>query len=246
MRLPTYGEIEYKVRLDLDLQDTDNFIGQDEMAGVYNEGVATAEALIMKACEDYFKTFATLSLVQGSADIALPADIYAQKIREIVYKNGDRIFPLRELKDPQMHYRKAVIDRQAVSLDEYMYFLKSATAGAQDSLVIVPPALESGAYLEMWYIRNAKRAPLQSSLADGATRATQIAAVLDIPEWRAYVEKYMKAEIYEHKIKDKGAAALARADLGTISGVMIDDLRDRMKNNENEIPQDISHYVEHN
>ncbi len=246
MRLPTYGEIEFKVRLDLDIQDSDNFVGQDEMAGYYNEGVATAEALIMQACEDYFKTFTPLTLVEGASDIALPSDIYAQKIREIVYKNGDRIYPVTELKDPMMHYRKAVIDRQAVSLEEYQYFLKSSTAGAQDTLVITPPALESGAFLEMWYIRNAKRAPLQSSLADGASRATQIAAVLDIPEWRAYVEKYMKAEIYEHKIKDKSAAALAKTDLGTIAGVMINDLRDRMQNNQNEVPLDISHYVEHN
>lgn len=246
MLMPTYGAIEYKVRLDLDLQDTTNFIGEDEMAGYYNEGVATAESLIMQACQDYFKTPATLTLVQGSADIALPTDIYAQKIREIVYKNGDRIYPVMELRDPQMHYKKAIVDQQAVSLDEYRYFLKSATAGAQDTLVLVPPALESGAFLEMWYIRNAKRAPLQSALADGASRATQIAAVLDIPEWRAYVEKYMKAEIYEHKVKDKAAAALARADLTTISGVMINDLRDRMQNNENEVPMDISHYVEMN
>jgi hypothetical protein len=184
--------------------------------------------------------------VQNASDISLPSDIYAQKIREIVYKNGDRIYPVTELKDPQMHYRKAVIDRQATALEEYKYFLKSSTAGAQDTLVITPAATETGAFLEMWYIRNAKRAPLQSSLADGASRATQIAAVLDIPEWRAYVEKYMKAEIYEHKIKDKAAAALARADLSTIAGVMIEDLADRMKNNENDIPLDVSHYVEHN
>lgn len=245
MRLPTYGEIELKVRTDLDLQDTDNFIGQDEMAGYANDGIQTAEAIIMGACEDYFLTYTTLTLVQGASDISLPSDIYSQKIREIVYKNGDRIYPLTELKDPRMFYQKAVIDRQAVSLDEYKYFLKSATAGAQDTLCITPAALESGAYLEMWYIRNAKRVPLQSSLAEGASRATQIAAVIDIPEWRLYVEQFMKKRCYE-KMKDTSKSAQLDKDLEATAGLMLADLKDRKKNNETEIPPDISHYVESN
>ncbi len=245
MRLPSYGEIEYQVRLDLDLQDTDNYVGQDEMAGYGNAGITSAEALIIQTCEDYLLTSATLTLVQDASSIDLPNDIYGQKIREIVYKNGDRIYPLVELKDPQMFYRKAVIDRQAVSLDEYQYFLQSATAGSQDKLMITPAALESGAYLEMWYIRNAKRVPLQSALAEGATRATQIAAVIDIPEWRAYVEQFMKVRCWE---KRKNALMLANAkkDLEIISDLMVTDLKTRKQNNQNEVPMDVSHYMEHN
>lgn len=230
--------------MDLDLQDTDNFVGQDEMAGYANEAIATAEAMIINACEDYFLTNTTLSLVLGESQISLPSNIYGQKIREIVYKNGDRIYPLTELKDPRMMYQKAVIDRQAVSLDEYKYFLQSATAGAQDKLVITPPALESGAYLDFWYIRNAKRVPLQSSLAEAESRANQIATVIDIPEWRLYIEQFMKKRCYE-KI-DKSKVGQADKDLLVTSGLMISDLKSRKPNNENDLPQDISHYVEHN
>lgn len=245
MRLPTYGEIETKVRADLDLQDTDNFVGQDEMVGYANEGISTAEAMIMAACEDYFMTNTTLTMVQGIASIALPSDIYGQKIRGITYVNGDRIYPLDELKDPQMMYQKAVIDRQSVSLDEYKYFLKSAIAGAQDQLIITPPAQESGAFLDFWYIRNAQRVPLQAA-PESSSRAAQVATVIDIPEWRAYVEKYMKAEIYQHKLKNFTAAQQARDDLKTIADLMIADLKTRKPNNKNEVPLDISHYVEHN
>lgn len=244
MRLPTYGEIETKVRADYDLQDTDSFVGADEMVGYCNDGIQTAEALIIATCEDYFLLPATLTLVQGSSDITLPTDIYGQKIREIVYKNGDRIFPLTRLKDPKMMYQKAIIDRQAVSLDEYKWFLKSATAGAQDKLVLTPAALESGAFLEMWYIRNANRVPLQAA-PESATRAAQLATVIDIPEWRIYLEQFMKKRCAE-KMKDAGRIAIAEKDLLAAGELLVADLRDRAKDNETEVPPDVSHYVESN
>jgi hypothetical protein len=243
--LPSWGEIENKIRRDLDLQDTDNFVGQDEMAGYGNEAIATAEAMIMATNEDYFLKSTPLTLVLGASDIDLPSDIYGQKIREIVYKNGDQIWPLTALKDPKMFYQKAVIDRQAVSMDEYKYFLKSATAGVQDKLVLVPAALENGAFLEMWYIRNANRIPLQDSSAEGATRATQVAAVIDIPEWRLYIEQYCKMRIYE-KLKEPDKMADSEKKLQQASSLLINDLADRKKDNENQIAMDISHYVESN
>lgn len=244
MRLPTWGEIETKVRADLDLQDTDNFVAQDEMAGYGNEAIDVAESIIMTTFEDYFLTSATLSLVEGASSITLPTDIYGQKIREIVYKNGDRIYPLRELRDPMMFYRKAIIDRQAVALDEYQYFLKSATAGAQDTLMITPAALESGAYLEMWYIRNANRILLQAA-PDSASRAAQQAVVIDIPEWRLYIEQHCKKRCYE-KMKDTAKVAEAKDDLKKIAELMLINLKDRKPNNENEVPPDLSHYMEMN
>lgn len=244
MRLPTFQEFETKVRADLDLQDTDNFVGEDEFAGLTNEAIDTAEAIIMATHEDYFLQSATLTLVSGESSIALPTDIYGQKVREIVYKNGDRIYPLRELKDPRMMYQKAVIDRQAVSLEEYAYFFKSATAGEQDKLIITPAALESGAFLEMWYIRNANRIPLQAD-SGSPSRATQLATVIDIPEWRAYLEQYVKWRCYQ-KMKDQAGEAAAAKALEKLGELMLINLKDKKLNNENDVPMDTSHYVEHN
>ena len=244
MRLITYNEFETKVRADLDIQDTDNFIGQDEFAALTNEAIDMAEALIMSTFEDYFLTSSTLSLVQGASSIDLPSDIYGQKIREIVYKNGDRIYPLTELKDPRKFYQKAVIDRQAVSLDEYSWFLKSGTAGQQDTLVITPAALESGAYLETWYIRNANRILLQAA-PDSASRASQLACVIDIPEWRVFLEQYVKARVYE-KMDEAVKMADANSKMKMISDQMLTNLKDKKLNQETDIPPDVSHYVEHN
>lgn len=243
MRLPTWGEVETKVRADLDLQDSDNFVTQDEMAGYGNEGIDAAEVLIMATHEDYFLNSATLSLVSGERSIALPTDIYGQKVRGITYINGSRIYPLKEIKDPEIFYKKAIADYQANGNDEYGYIFKSATAGEQDKLMISPPAQESGAYLEMWYIRNANRIPLQAA-PDSASRATQVATVIDIPEWRAYIEQFIKWRCYQ-KMKDQGAEASAAAALEKLGELMVINLKDRKLNNENEIEMDVSHYVEH-
>ncbi len=244
MRIPTWGEIETKIRTDLDLLDPNNNIGQDEMAALGNDAIDCAQALIMREREDYFITPATLTLVQGASNLALPTDIYAQKIREIIYKNGDRIYPLRRLRDPMMFYRKAVIDRQSTNLTEYHWFLKSTTAGAQDELLITPTAQESGAYLEMWYIRHANRIGLQAA-PDSVSRATQIATTIDIPEWRAYIEQHVKRKCYE-KMKLSEAYMAASSELQRLTDDMIITLKDRAEDNETEIALDISHYVESN
>jgi hypothetical protein len=244
LRIPTWAEIETKIRTDLDLIDTDNFMGQDEFATLGNDAIDAAEAIIMRVREDYFLTSATLSLVNGASNIALPTDMYMQKIRELVYKNGDRIYPLRRLRDPRMFYHKAVVDRTAVSLDEYQYFLKSTTAGAQDELMLTPPAYESGAFLELWYIRHANRIGLQAA-PDSVSRATQLATPIDIPEWRSFLEQHIRVRCYEKlgqfdKMKD------AEEKLVVIASAMEVSVKDRCEDNENDVPQDISHYMEHN
>lgn len=244
MRIPTWGEIETKVRADLDLQDTSNFIGEDEMAGLGNDAIDAAEAIIMRVREDYFMTMATLTLVQGTATISLPTDIYAQKIRELVYKNGDRIYPLRRLRDPRMMYQKAVIDRSAVALDEYQYFLYSPTAGQQDKLYLTPVPYESGAFLELWYIRHSNRISLQAA-PDSVSRATQVATAIDIPEWRSFLEQHVKVHCYE-KLKQFELMKDAEEKLMVLAGAMEVSLKDRMEDNENDVPQDTSHYLEHN
>jgi len=244
LRIPTYKEIETKVRADLDLQDSNNFITEDEMAGYCNEAIDTAESIIMQACEDYLLTSAPLTLVNGANSIELPSNIYAQKIRGLTYINGDRIYPLHRVRDPDIFYRKAVIDRQAISLDEYSYLLKSTTVGEQDKIILTPPAYESGAFLELWYIRNANRVSMQAA-PDSVSRATQLATPIDIPEWRLYLEQYMKMRCYE-KMRDMAGMANAEAKTKAMAEMMLVNLKDRVVDNENNVAQDTSHYMEHN
>lgn len=242
MQATTFGQIDNKVRRDLDLQDADNFIPFDEMAGYGNEGIDAAEAIIHKIDEDYFLTKAVLNLVQGQEDVALPSDIYAQKIREVVYKKNDTVYPLRRLRDPHAFYKKAVADLYVNNTEEYEYFLRMDSGSSQAVMMLAPPAYETGAYLQFWYIRNAARIPL---IEEGSSRAAQIATILDIPEFRSFVEQFMKVRCLE-KMKDFPAMADARDKLVAIGEQMTNTLTNRVPDRDDEVPQDVTHYQEHN
>lgn len=242
MQSVTYGMLDNKIRKDLDLQDAENFLGHDEMAGLFNEAIDVAESQILKIDEDYFLTKTSLSLVNGAADILLPSDIYAQKIRAIIYKNGSTIYEVKRLRDPKSFLERALINDQVNNTEDYMYFLRMDAGVAQAVAELTPPAYESGAYLTMHYIRNAARVPL---IEEGSTRAAQIATVIDIPEWRALLEQYVKMRCFE-KLKDQAAEAAAVLKVKALTDAMVDTLTCRVPDRDDEVPQDTSHYEEHN
>lgn len=242
MQAVTYGQIDNKIRKDLDLQDAENFIGHDEMAGLFNDAIDIAEAEILKIDEDYFLTKATLSLVSGASDITLPSTIYAQKIRSLIYSNGDRIYQLRRLKDPSEFLQRAWINNQVNNTEEYRYILRMDAGSSQAVAELVPPAYESGAYLTLWFIRNAARVPL---IEESSTRAAQIATVIDIPEWRALLEQYVKMRLHE-KLKDPTAVDDAANKVKALTEAMTNALTNRTPDRDDVLPPDTSHYEEMN
>lgn len=242
MQAVTYGQIDNKIRKDMDLQDDNNFIGHDEMAGYVNEAIDLAEAIILKIDEDYFLTKTPLTLVQDAADILLPSDIYAQKIRGVVYKNQGTIYEVKRLRDPKAFLERMLINDQVNNTEDYMYFLRMDAGVAQAVMELTPPAYESGAFLTMHYIRNAARVPL---IEEGSTRAAQIATVLDIPEWRVVLEQHAKMRCYE-KMKDKVAEEKAEKKLDALLKAMTDTLTTRVPDRDDVVPQDFTHYQEHN
>lgn len=242
MKLYTFGELDDKVRLDLDMQDTD-FLPYDELAGYCNEAIDAAEAEVLKISEDYFlKPAATnLSLVTGETDILLPTDIYAEKIRGITYHNGVRIYPLVRLRGlPNKFTGSAFINQYPGALPEYNYFLIFPTAGEQAKIRIFPPAQESGAFLELWYLRNANRVPLTTEA--GQSRTTQRAAVVDLPECQNYVMQYMKARMLEKALDPRLEAAIVV--LGQYKSSMIDTLTQQIPDDQDTVEMDFSSYEE--
>lgn len=243
MQAYTYAQIDRKVRRDLDLQDDENFVPYDEMAGYCNDAIDSAEAIILKIHEDYFLTKTSLALFSGQSDVDLPSNIYAQKIRALIYANGTRIYPVKRLKDPHSFLKRAMVNYQANNTDEYAYILRLDSGDSQCTMELVPAAYETASdYLTMWYIRNAARIP---EIAEGSSRATQLATVIDIPEFRSYLEQFMKVRCYE-KMKDWAAHKDAKESLKLLKDQMVDTLTDRVPDLDDEVPQDTSHYEEHN
>lgn len=239
MKLWTYEELENTFRARNDLQDEDNFVGNDEMAAIFNSAIDEFESEVLKVQEDYLLTSASLSLVAGTPEINLPSNIYAQKIRSLIYANGPKIYPLTRFRDPHKFYKKAEVDYYATSETEYSYILKSVTS-AQDQIVISPAAQESGAFLTLWYIRNANRIPMVGE--SGATRSTQLATVIDIPEAVNFLLEYARWKVMD-KERDSRAEKQEKVQLQTKAN-LIAALTQKVQDNEDTVPPDMSFYEE--
>jgi hypothetical protein len=175
MKLWTFGEVRQKLERDCDLED-ETFITRDELVGYYNEGIDAAEAEIQKLNEDYFLTSASIDLTLGQSAITLPTDIYAQKIRSLIFSNGSEMYEVSRIRGS-----KKFIDLTDVNLyrtaEWYRYVLKNGTAGGQSTILLVPPSRETlTAALTLWYIRNAQRIPLLGEYAIDKTVSSVSAA----------------------------------------------------------------------
>lgn len=226
----TYLQIRTKINQDLDLENED-FVQPTEMLGYVNEGIDVCEALIHTIYEDYFLTSSTISLVLGTSEYALPTEIYANKIRGIIYTQGSQIFRLRHLKTYKKFEELAIQGVVPASFPDYSYFItNSSTTGIR--LRLVPAAQETAAnVLTMWYLRNARRLALDADLCD-------------IPEFVHFVIQYAKMRCYEKE----GHPNLEKSigDLGTMKTVMEETLTDMVPDEDNAIIPDASFYDEFN
>jgi hypothetical protein len=170
-KIYTYGELEAEIRLDTDLQEDDpdeQFVTKNEMIGYCNSGILKAQSEIMTLQQDYFLTKTPVPLISGQDEFDLPSNIFANKLRGVVYKNGPIIYPVRKFKTYNK-FESIAFGEIYSSSDDYRRYLKNDAPG-QVKMVLVPPAREtailpplSGTFTPMyyWYIRNANRVPIQ-------------------------------------------------------------------------------------
>lgn len=167
----TFSEMNTKIRSDIDMLEEDpdeQFIKKAEMIGYLNEGIDEAEAEIQKLNEDYFLTYDYVPLVEGEDTYDLPSNIYAQKIRRCIYKNGTTIYTMKRFRD--LHkFEQIAFSEEYSDSEEYAYYLVN-TSPDNVQMVISPPARETAvvppltpvsAPLKRWYIRNANRIPYE-------------------------------------------------------------------------------------
>jgi hypothetical protein len=69
------------------------------------------------------------------------------------------------------------------------------------------------------------------------------ADVVDIPEFRSFIEQFIKVRCYEKEMNPKLTFAIKA--LETERQVMIESLRNRFPDDETEVPADMSFYQEH-
>ncbi len=165
MKVWTYLEAKTKLNLDYDLED-ETFITPNELAGYFNDALSEAESEIVTINEDYLKSKYYLPLITGTSVYALPYNIYANKIRKIMYSNGSLIYEIVRYRGSSKFSDMANTDQFGVN-DDYRYDLINDSPG-QAQVELHPTARETATITAvspfvpaiMSYIRNCARIPI--------------------------------------------------------------------------------------
>jgi hypothetical protein len=229
MKLWTYEELAAKVERDLATEE-ELFVQPEELMGYFNEAVDRAEQEVLTLYEDYFLTKTPLTLIQGTQEYDLPSDIYANKIRRVLYVNGTTVYTINRIRDWKKFEMFSEINAQS-SAEDYMYMLYNPTAGSQAKFLLLPASREAGAFVTIWHLRN-------------ANLFTDDDDVLDIPESANFVMQYVKVRVLEKE----GHFSLPKAvqDLATETELLQSTLATMVPDADNEIEMDDSIYREMN
>jgi hypothetical protein len=235
MRFPTYLELKNKVLRNLDLQDED-FIEPEELIGFFNDAIDLVESEIHTLYEDYFLAEAPLALVTGTAEYDLPSDIYADKVRAIIYASGNLIYSIQRIAETNKFEAVALNDAYPTSNPRYQYYINNRSTVLGHKIRLVPASLETSASnVKIHYIRNANR-------IDDSNLTTADATVIDIPEFTEFVVQHVKVKCYEKEGHPN--LEVAKKDLEACRAQMTSTLATRVPDNRNDIEMDKSHYEE--
>lgn len=225
MRYETYGSIKDSVRSDLGLEQED-FITPDEMRGYCNAAIDDAESEIHTLYEDYFKSYAKISTVAGQVEYSLPEDIYANKIRGVVYNDGTEVYVIKRYVDSDSMFEDMEIDASSNS-NIMKYTIMNPSAAGVELHLIPAPSNDKADALRLNYIRN-------------ANRMTDDDSICDIPEFIDYVKQFMKVRCYEKETHPNLSIAVSMLEYKKKN--MINTLSNMVPDGDSELQQDMTFY----
>jgi len=154
----TFGQLNAQLEMEMDLED-ETFVQPAELIGYWNHAVAQAEAHIITLGlrDKYFLTRFAFGTVLGQEAYPLPTNMYANKIKKIIYQNGATFYTLRPLDSKDMFENYTYLNVFSTT-DYYRYFIEHDVPGTQN-IIIVPAARETtvGNVVTIWYPRRANR-----------------------------------------------------------------------------------------
>lgn len=123
MQYKTFAEIKALIQRKGDLQD-ELFVQPQEFQDYIRAAINYCQAEIHKFnCEDtYFEATTPMNLVAGKSDYPLPSDIYANKIRRIVYKRNTDYYEMRRMTKHDRYIDAALTNQYAQSI-VYRYMI---------------------------------------------------------------------------------------------------------------------------
>jgi len=224
----TWASLKAKVERDLDIQG-EVFVRPDELLGYANEAIDEAEAEIFGLNQDYFLARSSITLQMGQKSYTLPSNIFAKKIRRIVYNTGTSVYPVTHMRDWHK-FESLALDDQLITANIYQYMLVNTTPGSPE--ILISPSPSEQATLDVWYIRNANR--LTGLDSD----------IIDIPECLTFLTQFIKVRVYEKEGHPNFAAAVSI--LEQQRNLMRQKLADSVPDADNTIEGDYGIYTDMN
>lgn len=223
----TLAEMRQIVIDDLDL-DEETFITDADLNYWLNKGIKKAEQQIHTLYEDYFLNEATVNIAKGDYLIDYPADIYANKIRQIIYTD----YTLGSNTSHVVKRIKSLID--GTDMDLYASDTTNPTLRwspindpvSGRKIRLFPYTGRSG-QLKIWYIRNAKQLAADTD-------------VCDIDEFEEYVIQHCKSMAYSKDGDPRVEESVVMEE--QMKEDMMKSLSDMVPDNDNELEKDTSHY----
>lgn len=230
MKYWTLAEIRSKINSECDLEDED-FVRSNELRDYINEAIDEAESEIHGLYEDYFLKHTEVNVTAGDEQLDLPTDIYAHKIRRVIFKLGTApesttVYTVDRMKDWKKFENKAVYDTQ-LTTDLYRYFLVNETPGSPK--ILITPKIHETGVVTIWYLRNANRLDAETD-------------VCDIPEFANFIFAHVKCKVFEKEGHPGLPVALEK--LERERGRMTSTLSQMVPDAANEVEMDMSHYEE--
>lgn len=244
----TWDEIRQKVRVDTDTQE-ETFVTPSEMLAYANEAIDEYEGIVNTGSGpalDYFLDDVTINLEDGVSEYDLPPQIYAHKIRKIMFNASNSIYEILPARSSKFHIKAYADNGNGTA--PYKYFIRNKVIPESidpldpntiipanpvaPKIVLLPASRHTGPFVTIWYLRNLNR--LTGKDTD----------ICDVPVQINFIFQYMKTRVYEkegHPNTSFAAAAYERQ-----KNILSDILTDAQPDGNNEIEMDLSYYNDFN
>lgn len=247
----TYGDGQDRVEQDLDLEN-ETFVQEDEMVGYFNAALSDANAEILKLKEDYYLKSCTGVLTSGSDQLLftgvdytgiaftnkpMPPDIFANKLRALIYVNGDRRYEIKRIRGLRPFLDLA--NTNAENTDQFLRYLITNPTSNSFKIQLTPPARETGGMVQVWYSRHLVKIPKPSIVGLATSRAT----VLDLPEFNEFIIWSVKCMCLPKEGDPRTQDAVAEREKARAQ--MIITLSEKVEDNDNLMLMDLSDYRSH-
>ena len=226
----TYSAMQAKIEKDMDIED-EVMIQDTELMEYFNDAIRDCEREIHSIGleEIYFKNYDNPAVISGTAEYNMPTGIYQSKILKCVYNDGNRVFPIKEMKGKSQYEEIEMSANYTSSNPVYRYFLRNASASSGVKWTLVPtPRETSSTRFKRWFIRE-------------ATKMANSASVCDLPDaCLNFIYAYVTWRIWGKE--GDGRSIGAKAEVELQRKMMIDGLTDMTPDEENEIEMDTDIY----